>query len=324
MNDEWPIWRGEDRANRAGSFDPTRGSRQVQTPAQEKEQRPWIQIMVCDRQGIPLGGVQVAVTGGGLSQVATTSTSWDNYGQVTLYAPSAGPCTIDLPGIKIWEDIRWIGEKEPFGGTDEALIRLRGKSMASGFFQVVPVGTQAQAPITLRILRSRDEVPQSDMNGILSPWKCFKTFRHGIGYEIQGGTDCAHYVAHILGMKGPGCIDGFVTYVPTLLQSCKPDPVIWNQVEVDDVWTPDPAEHVGIVSEVIVVQENPRVVSRVTVNQGGRPTKDIFDQAGKMLVDARRNYPPGGGIRQIIFVPLGVPTSPGIETFYGQFFRKRS
>ena len=305
MSDDWSRNMSENAANRATEnkrseyFNPTTGG-------SWQEQMPWIRIEVSNRNYNRVGGVSVAVTGGGLSQMGTTSTSWGTLGQVMLNVPMAGVCEIDLPETEIWE----LPGVPGMGGTDKNV-----RKWAKPFIPAARGHTGST--VVFRILRTRSEVPEEDLNGILSPWECFKSFSPGIGYHVLGGTDCAHYVAHKLGItKGGGCIDGYVTHVGTLLANCNQASVIWNEVEEEDVWyiPTDTGGHVGIVSNVVVAQENPRGVSRVTVDMGGRTVEGP---------EGRKQFPPGGGMRQTTFVPPGVQIPPGTKAFYGEFFRKK-
>jgi hypothetical protein len=98
-----------------------------------------------------------------------------------------------------------------------------------------------------------EAVKQVDSEEI-SPAECFVTFvSTAEGWAPLTGTGCAHYVAHILGIrrgqKGISACDlGFTIKVPALVQgmtSVEP-----SDVAVNDVWTNRAKDHCGIVTKV--------------------------------------------------------------------------
>lgn len=95
---------------------------------------------------------------------------------------------------------------------------------------------------------------------------CFVTF-DGKTWKPIEGTGCAHYVAHVLGIKkgAPGstaCLEGFAIRVPQLISGLAT--VAPADVQVDDIWANNGLDHCGIVTEVIPPAGKQKLIIEIT------------------------------------------------------------
>jgi hypothetical protein len=98
----------------------------------------------------------------------------------------------------------------------------------------------------------------------VEPKSCFVWFTGAQGWQPIGGTGCAHWVAHQLGIHSGGrsgqCLEGYTYRVRTLIQGMRP--IALENVQVNDVFVTLAQDHTGLVVRVAPnpLPKKPRVI----------------------------------------------------------------
>lgn len=111
-----------------------------------------------------------------------------------------------------------------------------------------------------------DAIGQVDMH--VSHKECFITFHsNSKGWKPIDGTGCAHYVAHVLGIRkgvagSNACMEGFAIRVPQLTSDLST--VLSTDVRVNDIWANAGLTHCGIVTKVTPKTDKQPLIIEIT------------------------------------------------------------
>lgn len=137
---------------------------------------------------------------------------------------------------------------------------------------------------------------QSKVPSYIQPRDCFVVYANNKrGWEPLDGTPCAHYVAHLLGLKanasngGYGCNEGYELRVKALVKQLSE--VALADVKLNDVWarlkgesqgatsSKEPSDHCGLVTKM-----TPATAA------GGKPTIEITHNSNRQRAVAKNDW----------------------------------
>jgi hypothetical protein len=159
----------------------------------------------------------------------------------------------------------------------------------------------------------------------VQPRDCFVQYAsNALGYQPIGGTPCAHYVSHALGIQstagGFGCSKGYELRVRALITHLTQ--ITLDQVQVNDVWArvkgeprvesseKEPTDHCGLV--VSVDRTGAKVEIQIRHDSSSQQTVatnswDKFGRGGKFYRPANASALPASAQSSLYRVQKGLP-----------------
>jgi len=120
----------------------------------------------------------------------------------------------------------------------------------------------------------------SQVDGHVEPPDCFIVYKGGDSWAPIGGTGCAHWVAHQMGIAGSegsnGCMDSRAYRVPSVIAGRAT--VARADVEPGDIWAQADRKHCGLVANVlpgVAGRPNTITIRHCSDAQGGVVSNDF-------------------------------------------------